>query len=56
MPLPTLENSVTLINGQADHCYVTEEDMFVFFFSSIHETKINNDLNIISLSQVEAFY
>lgn len=54
MPLPTLENSVTLINGQADHCYVTDE--VCFFFSSIHETKINNDLNIISLSQVEAFY
>lgn len=54
MPLPTLENSIILINGQADHCYVSEEDMALFY--SIHETKINNDLNINSLSQVEVFY
>ena len=33
---------------------MSEEDMALFY--SIHETKINNDLNIISLPQVEAFY
>ena len=53
MPLPTLESSITPINGQADHCYVSEEDKALFY--SIHETKINNGLNINSLSQVEAF-